>query len=103
MEPARVVHLNPTPEGFTPCCGRTRTEVRRGDRFTLDLEQVNCNGANPIRTQSIVDREAALKGRAKGALGRLLEVRARLERASSSIIDDTLRNELLGLIDRGLR
>lgn len=99
MEPARVVHLNPSPDGYTACCGRTRQEVRRGDRFTLDWEQVNCNRANPPRVNSIINREAVLSGRAKGALGRLIELRARLDRASSSTIDEEFRNQLLRIID----
>jgi hypothetical protein len=49
----------------------------------------------------IHSRHHRLQGRAEGALGRLLDVRARLVRASSSVINEPFRNELLRLIDEG--
>ncbi len=49
----------------------------------------------------IHDRQRQLRGRAEEALGRLLEVRARLMRASSSVINSSYRDELLELIDKG--
>src|SRR4051812_26011854 len=103
METPRAgTHLPPTREGDTPCCGRAKTEGRPGGEVSLDYEQVTCNGLlrqpgpNPI-----VRRKAALRGRAEGSLERLLQVRARLNRASSSCISATFRDELLELIDRG--
>lgn len=49
----------------------------------------------------IHDRQRQLKGRAEDALGRLLEVRALLMRASSSVINSSYREELLEIIDKG--
>jgi hypothetical protein len=46
-------------------------------------------------------RHHLLGERAEEALPRLLELRARLMRASSSVINEPFRNELLRLIDEG--
>lgn len=51
--------------------------------------------------EEIHRRHAELQGRADGALGRLIELRARLMRASSSVINSGFRDELMELIDRG--
>lgn len=54
-----------------------------------------------ISCEEIHDRQALLKGRADGALGRLLEVRARLMRASAQVINSPFRDELIRYIDTG--
>lgn len=51
--------------------------------------------------EEIHARHRQLQGRADGALERLLELRARLVRASSSVINEPFRNELLQFIDEG--
>lgn len=51
--------------------------------------------------EEINARHARLQGRAEGSLERLLRLRARLVRASSSVINEPFRDELLRLIDEG--
>jgi hypothetical protein len=57
------------------------------------MDRMSCDDINR--------RHAELKGRADGALGRLLDLRARLMRASSSVINAGFRDELIEFIDRG--
>lgn len=59
----------------------------------MDDDRMSCEEIN--------DRHAQLRGRAEGALERLLELKARLMRASSSVINSSFRDELLELIDKG--
>lgn len=51
--------------------------------------------------EEINERHRRLQGRADGALERLLGLRAQLVRASSSVINESFRNELLRFIDEG--
>jgi hypothetical protein len=99
-----VVHLVPPQGGGkTPCCEKSPFELPQNHRMTEDESIVTCPGVEEgaPALNVIVMRRAALGGRADGSLGRLLAVRAALEGASPSAIDDKLRGKLMDLIDRG--
>jgi len=105
-EGSEVVHLmrSRSPEGRTECCHRLRHEVPYKDRVTSNPAEVTCelmSTLDDIFVNSIVARRAALDKRVEEALPRLLEIRKRINRASSSAISDEFRNELLKLIDGG--
>lgn len=105
LEPGReIVHLMRGRDraSRTLCCNRLRHEVRYSDRITSDPTEVTCEVSLHDRfVNSVVDRHAALDRRVKEAFPRLLLVREKVMRASSSAISDDLRNELLRLIDGG--
>lgn len=86
----------------TECCKLPRHEVPYKDRVTAHPDQVTCEVTwDDQFVNSIVDREAALTRRVEEALPRLLMLRARINRASSSELNADFRNELLKLIDWG--
>lgn len=100
--PRVVHHMPPQGAGKTPCCSMLPFELPRHHSMTEDNTRVTCKGEDePARMNSIVARRTSLEGRAAGALGRLLGVRALLNRASPDSIDAELRRKLLELIDRG--
>lgn len=86
----------------TECCALLRHEIPYKDRVTVHPDEVTCELTRDDRfVNSIVDREAALNRRVEEALPRLLMIRARINRASSSELNADFRNELLKLIDWG--
>lgn len=88
----------------TLCCNIEMSELPSPqDRVSCDWVDVTCPVNWPGRrvVESIVELEAQSAEKAKGSLDRLLGVRARLIRASSSEINSRLREELLGMIDQG--
>lgn len=99
------VHMAPPPgESLTPCCNLGLDELPSDkDRVTTLPDEVTC--AVSWRGRSVPAPSllmAAMKGgKLEGSLERLLKVRARLIRASSSEINSGLRDELLRLLDRG--
>lgn len=105
LEPGpEIVHLmrGRGRESRTLCCNRLRHEVRYSDRITSNPAEVTCEVSLHDRfVNPIVERRTALDRRVKEAFPRLLEVRERINRASSSAISDEFRNELLKLIDGG--
>jgi hypothetical protein len=101
---SEVVHLMLSRGQFgrTECCYRLRHEIPYKDRVTCHGAEVTCELIlDDVFVNPIVERRTALQKRVEEALPRLLEVRARISRASLSEINDDFRNELLKLIDGG--
>jgi hypothetical protein len=85
----------------TECCNLMREELPEGDWVTAIPDRTTCEVTAVAQINLIVDREAALNRRAQEALPRLLMLRARINRASSSELNADFRDELLKLIDWG--
>lgn len=100
------VHMAPLPHHHhTPCCNQPLSDLPRHHLLTDDPVEVTCpvswSGRGDL--DRMVEQQARSAEKAGESLERLLKVRARLARASSSEINSQLRRELLGLIDRGER
>lgn len=95
------VHMAPAPGEFlTPCCNLGVSELYKNDLVTTLPSEVTCPVSWPGRTVNESGR-TSMPDKLEGSQERLLKARARLIRASSSEINSALREELLGLIDKG--
>src|SRR5690242_17216614 len=86
------VHMVPPPgDHFTPCCNLGLSELPPADTLTDIPEEVTCPVSwrgRAIGSSHHIERNAE----AEGSLERLLKIRARIVRASSSEINSGLRD-----------
>jgi hypothetical protein len=96
------VHLAPLPgEPLTPCCNRGISELHDGDSLTDIPDEVTCpvSWSGRLIPSSSLMRAIRSRGETEGSQEKLLKVRARIVRASSSEMNSKTREELLRLLD----
>lgn len=96
------VHMAPPPgESFTPCCNLGLSELPGGDVVTDDPESVTCavSWSGRLIPSSSLMRAIRSRGEVEESQEKLLKVRARIVRASSSEMNSRVREELLRLLD----